>query len=98
MYRKDTKLDGQFVNLSLDNQRGTMLVKDVSMGGIGFTVIGRNNIQKNHKLEVTFTLDDIHTSVISKQVVVRVVRDKFVGCEFRHANEYDKELGFYLMP
>jgi hypothetical protein len=98
MYRKDTNLDGNFVNLSLDNARGVMIVKDVSMGGIGFTVIGRNTIQPGHELEVTFTLDDANHSVISKQVMVRVVRDKFVGCEFKHAHEYDKSLGFYLMP
>jgi transcription elongation factor Elf1 len=98
MYRKDTNLNGQFVNLSLNNERGTMLVTDVSMGGIGFTVIGRNRIQIDHDLEVTFTLDDSHSSVISKQVTVKIVRDKFIGCEFRHAHEYDKALGFYLMP
>lgn len=98
MYRKDTNLNGQFVNLSLNNERGTMLVTDVSMGGIGFTVIGRNRIQIDHDLEVTFTLDDSHSSVISKQVIVKIVQDKFVGCEFRHAHEYDKALGFYLMP
>ncbi|MBE9519834.1 MAG: PilZ domain-containing protein [Proteobacteria bacterium] len=98
MYRKDTNLNGQFVNISLNNERGSMLVTDVSMGGIGFTVVGRNRIEVDHELEVTFTLDDSHSSVISKQVLVKIVRDKFVGCEFRHAHEYDKALGFYLMP
>ena len=98
MYRKDTNLNGQFVNLSLNNERGTMLVTDVSMGGMGFTVIGRNRVQVDHDLEVTFSLDDSHSSVISKQVTVKIVRDKLVGCEFRHAHEYDKALGFYLMP
>jgi hypothetical protein len=98
MYRKDTNLNGQFTNLSLNNEKGSMLVKDVSMGGIGFTVIGRNRIQKEHELEVVFTLDDAHSSVIKKQVVVKIVRDKFVGCEFLSAYEYDKALGFYLMP
>ena len=97
-YRKDTNLNGQFVNLSLNNEKGTMLVTDISMGGIGFTVIGRNNIQVDHDLEVTFTLDDSHSSVISKQVIVKIVRDKFVGCEYRYAHENDKALGFYLMP
>ena len=98
MYRKETNLNGQFVNVSLDYERGAMLVKDVSMGGVGFTVVGRNKIQQGHELEVTFTLDDSHKSVISKLVIVRIVREKFVGCEFRHAHEYDKALGFYLMP
>jgi hypothetical protein len=98
MYRKDTNLNGQFVNLSLNSERGAMLVTDVSMGGIGFTVIGRNRIQIDHDLEISFSLDDSHSSVISKQVIVKIVQDKFVGCEFRHAHEYDKALGFYLMP
>ena len=97
-YRKETKLNGHFVNLSLNNEKGAMIVKNASVGGLGFTVIGRNRIQKDHQLEVTFTLDDPHSSVISVPVVVRFVRNTFVGCDFRHAHEYDKALGFYLMP
>jgi len=98
IYRKNTELNGRFVNLSLDNDRGSMVVNDISMGGLGFTVTGRNRVETDHDLEVTFTLDDSHSSVISKQVIVRIVRKNFVGCEFRHAHEYDKALGFYLMP
>jgi len=98
MYRKSTNLKGRYINLSLNNELGMMIVKDVSMGGIGFEVVGGNRIKKEHELMVTFTLDDSHSSVIKKQVVVRNVRDKFVGCEFLHAHEYDKALGFYLRP
>ena len=97
-YRKETKLNGHFVNLSLNNERGAMIVKNTSICGIGFTVIGTNNIQKDNQLEVTFTLDDLHSSVISKQAVVRFVREMFVGCDFQDANDCDKALGFYLMP
>ena len=98
MYRKSTNLKGSYINLSLDNENGMMIVKDVSMGGIGLQVVGINRIEKNHELIVTFTLDDTHASVIKKQVVVRIVVDNFVGCEFLHAHEYDKALGFYLLP
>ncbi len=98
MYRKDTNLKGRYVNLSLNNETGAMVVKDVSMGGIGFEAVGANRIERDHELEVTFTLDDTHSSVIKKVVVVRIVRDKFVGSEFLHAHEYDKALGFYLLP
>jgi hypothetical protein len=98
MYRKNTNLKGRYVNLSLDNETGTMVVQDVSMGGIGFQAVGANRIEKNHELEVTFTLDDTHSSVIKKTVVVRIVRNNFVGCEFLHSHEYDKALGFYLLP
>jgi len=98
LYRKTVSLNGKYVNLSQNNESGMMIVKDVSMGGIGFEAVGVSSIEKGHELEVTFTLDDTHASVIKKQVVVRIVRDKFVGCEFVHAHKYDKALGFYLMP
>ena len=98
MYRKDASLKGSYVNLSQKNQSGRMIVKDVSMGGIGFQAVGGNRIKNEDELEITFTLDDTHSSVIKKQVVVRIVRDQFVGCEYLHAQEYDKALGFYLLP
>lgn len=98
MYRKSTNLNGRYVNLSLNNSHGRMIVKDVSMGGIGFEAVGANSIEVEHELEVTFTLDDTHSSVIKKQVTVKIVRGSFVGCEFLHAYEYDKALGFYLLP
>ncbi|MBW2467016.1 MAG: PilZ domain-containing protein [Deltaproteobacteria bacterium] len=98
MYRKSTNLKGSYMNTSLDNEVGMMIVKDVSMGGVGFEVIGKNRIKEDHELTVTFTLDDTHSSVIKKQVVVRIVNNKFVGCEFTHAFEYNKALGFYLLP
>ena len=98
MYRKSAHLSGKYINLSLDNESGMMIVKDISMGGVGFEAVGRCRIEKDHELEVTFTLDDTHSSVIKKMVVVRIVRGKFVGCEYLHANEYDKALGFYLLP
>ncbi len=98
MYRKSTNLNGRYINLSLGNETGVMIVKDVSMGGIGFEAVGSCRISVEHELKVAFTLDDTHSSVIEKMVVVRIVRGKFVGCEFLHAHEYDKALGFYLLP
>ena len=98
MYRKSTNLNGRYVNHSMKNETGMMIVKDVSMGGIGFEAVGACRIEVGHELEVTFTLDDTHASVIKKLVVVRIVRNRFVGCEFIHAHEYDKALGFYLLP
>lgn len=98
MYRRSTNLKGSYINISLNNEIGMMIVKDVSMGGIGFEAIGGNRIEKEHELDVTFTLDDTHSSVIKKQVVVRIVSANYVGCEFIHAHEYNKALGFYLLP
>lgn len=99
LFRKSTHLEGTYSNLSLDDDdAGQIIVTNVSMGGIGFKTIEDNKIEVDHELDVSFTLDDVHSSVIKKQVVVRIVQDKFVGCEFLHLHHYDKALGFYLLP
>jgi hypothetical protein len=98
LYRKNTNLNGSYINFSRDNEKGKMIVRDISMGGIGFKVLGECNIEKDDELEVTFTLDDTHSSVIKKQVVTRIVQGNYVGCEFLHHFEYDKALGFYILP
>ena len=103
MFRKSTSLRGTYVNHSQQDDRGVLIqgkivVRDISMGGIGFETLGKCSIQKDDELEVTFTLDDKYSSVIIKWVDVKIVRGKYVGCEFSHANEYDKALGFYLLP
>jgi PilZ domain len=102
-FRKNANLRGSYINQSQQDDRGVLLqgkivVRDLSMGGLGFETMGKCTIQPEDELEVTFTLDDQHSSVIKKWVEVRIVRGKYVGCEFTHANEYDKALGFYLLP
>ena len=56
MYRKSTNLKGRYINLSLNNELGMMVVKDVSMGGIGFEAVGGLRIKKGHELMVTLPL------------------------------------------
>jgi len=97
-HRKKTNLKGRYVNLSHENEVGIMIVKDLSMGGIGFEAVGEILIKKGHELELTFNLDDEDSSLIRKLVVVKVVKGRYVGCEFRHSFGYDKALGFYLAP
>jgi len=97
-HRKKTNLKGRYVNLSHENAVGIMIVKDVSLGGIGFEAVGEILIKKEHELEVTFNLDDEDSSLIRKRVVVIIVKGRYVGCEFQHSFGYDKALGFYLAP
>jgi hypothetical protein len=98
MFRKSTSLKGKYTNLSLDDDSGPMIVQDVSMGGIGFEILGEILLEKEHDLEVTFTLDDKDSSFIRKLVVVKIVKGRYVGCEFKSSFGYDKALGFYLTP
>jgi hypothetical protein len=84
-HRKKTNLIGYYSRLPACKESHGMLVKNISQTGIGF-------------VRVTFTLDDAKQSKIEKNVVVRVIEDKYVGCEFTDPSIFDKTLGFYLMP
>jgi hypothetical protein len=75
-----------------------MLVRDVSQAGIRFVTLASHNLSEGDEGKVRFTLDDMRRSEIERNVIVRCVADKNVGCEFTDAVPYDKVLGFYLMP
>ena len=98
MFRKETELHGLYVNYSQKNDQNKILVKNVSMSGIGFITQGEHRIEKDHKLKVEFTLDNENKPIITREVLVRHVRKNFIGCEFIKMAGYDKVLGFYLMP
>lgn len=96
-YRKDAKLAGEFQTLPNGKSRGKLTVVNVSKGGVGAQIIGFNHCRIGDELRVSFNLDDRHHSLIEKRVVVRLVKQNYIGCEFLDANTADKALGFYLM-
>jgi len=96
-YRKATKLTGDFFGVSKEGIRGKMLILNISKGGIGAQVLGMNNNQVGDELKVRFTLNDQHSSLIEKRVVVRLVKQNYLGCEFLDVDIHDKALGFYMM-
>ncbi len=97
-HRKKTNLKGYYSRLPACKESHGMLVKNISQTGIGFATFAPHNLMKSSEVRVTFTLDDAKQSKIEKDVVVRVIEDKYVGCEFTDPSKFDKALGFYLMP
>lgn len=98
-YRKATNLAGSYVNLSLnEEQRHNMTVKNASLTGLGFNTKGKHKIEKGHELEVRFLLDGSSDAIINERVIVRLVEEKFIGCEFLAQGTFNKSLGFYLLP
>jgi hypothetical protein len=67
------------------------------MGGLGFKLREPGDIGPGDIVKVSFNLDDQRRSHISRQVEVRIVRDRYVGAEFISERDMDKHLGFYLM-
>ena len=97
-YRKKTNLDGYYSKPSTSKEWDHILVKNISLTGIGFETLTTHNLKENDELEVKFTLDDMKRTEIKKRVAVRVVKDKYIGCEFEDRGQFDNELSFYLMP
>jgi len=73
-------------------------IKNISMGGLGFTALNKVRVQVGDRLKVKFTLDKIPPEIIEKEAVVRTIKDYYIGCEFIEESAYpDRTLGFYLM-
>jgi hypothetical protein len=102
MNRKETQLKGRYVNQSLDNDKGGILVNNISMNGIGFYTVSSHKIEKDNILHVDFKIDDAQKTFISREVIVRRVAKgnnfDHVGAEYVNVDEYDKYLDFYLLP
>lgn len=95
-YRKPTNLSGTYAMIAPAAGGGLMLVKNVSLTGIGFEVSGHHSIQPGQKALIEFTLDNRKESRIRKQITVRSIRGNFIGGEFLQDQAFEKDLGFYL--
>jgi hypothetical protein len=95
-YRKAVRLPGKYKDLN-GPKRGAVVIKDLSMGGIGFTCDPTHKLEPGDHLEVVFQLDDAQKSEIRLLVTVRSVKGDFVGAERTDKQGYQGALGFYLM-
>ena len=94
-YRKKVNLYGTCSMHGIDEEH--IFIEDISSGGLGFK-INRGTVDKGDTLSVEFVLDDNARSTISENVIVRHVKDRFIGVEFVDPCEHTKKvLGFYLL-
>ena len=94
-YRKKVRLAGTMRNLRT-RKVTDIVVRDLSGGGIGFTVLNQIVPEIGDVLDLDFTLDNANRSKISIQVSVRAVKERFIGSQFA-TQVIPRELGFYLM-
>lgn len=95
-YRKPTNLRGTYAMHPPAGGGGLIKVKNVSLTGLCFEVIGHHDIKISQKATVDFTLDDRKETRIKKTVTVRSVNGLAIGCEFHQDQAFEKDLGFYL--
>jgi hypothetical protein len=95
--RKKTHLRGTYINHSQDDCDGVLTVQDLSVTGLSFTCLDVTKFKEGDELSITFTLDDEQQTEISKNVVVRNVRQRSVGCQYETAEEsFGSPLGYYV--
>ena len=102
-HRKTVNLRGVFMRgpgdrLALKSDDwGHIEVYNLSRRGIGFKVPGKADIRVGDRFQVKFTLDNTAHSIIQKEVVVRSVVERMIGCQFEGQDACDVTLGFYMM-
>jgi hypothetical protein len=94
-FRNDVRLSGEYLILGKEG-KGEIVIKDLSMTGIGFECLSPNSISENDTLIVKFRLDDLKKSEIRTPVNVRWVRDLTIGAQFRNPTSLEKYLRSYL--
>lgn len=96
-YRKETNLPGEYISRK-DARRMRIIIKNISMRGVGFATTEEHNLVLEDVLKINFRLDDKCHTEINRDVTVRFLKDRYVGTEFLYPSQEDKDLGFYLMP
>jgi predicted Zn finger-like uncharacterized protein len=95
--RKDTYLEGYYAKLPGSEDWSRMLAKNISLVGLGFVTLTRPNIKKGDPIRIKLSSDNAGHSDTDKNAIVRVVNDKFVGCEFTDQIRFDDGWAFSLL-
>ncbi len=97
--RKKTYLRGTYINHSQKGSSGDLNIKNISVVGLEFTSLNVQDFKVDDELTIKFNLDNKHKSKISKNVIVREIRRRSVGCEFETSGDlaFVGPLGNYVM-
>ena len=77
---------------------GKLIIQDISLGGISFTSLDVENFNVGDEFRVNFSLNDEQLTEIKKDVIVRNIRQRIVGCAFKQPEDvYGGPLGYYIV-
>ena len=94
-YRKKVQLAGEYFVQEKD-EKGKILIEDISMSGIRFASLKQHNISRNDTVELKFTLDNPMRTEIHTLVKIIWIIDRNVGAQYIDPKSLEKDLGFYL--
>jgi hypothetical protein len=94
-FRKTVQLSGEYFDQEKD-EKGEILIEDISMTGIRFSTLEPHNISRNDTVELKFTLDNPMRTEINTLVKIRWIVDLNVGAQYVDQNRFKQDLVFYL--
>jgi len=97
-FRKNVGLTGSYNLLPPASGGGRLHISNISRTGIGFTVTGTHSIEPGQKAQVEFTLSNTKKTKLNKKVEIVSVKANFIGCLFLDDQQFEKDLGFFLLP
>jgi len=103
-YRKNTKLSGLYKldGSTKDDYRGSgeaqeAVIENISKYGLGFKMMTPDTLKVGDILHMKFVLDNSKRTVVSKKVIVKRVKENFVGVQFvKSVDSSEPDLAFYL--
>jgi hypothetical protein len=95
-HRKSVMFPGKIFDASSNKEIDDVNITSLSVTGIGFELTSYQGVNVNDILKISFSLVDNIDSTIYEEIVVKHVKDNFVGAEFRDQDKYQYELDFFM--
>jgi hypothetical protein len=94
-YRKVVRLSGDYFVQEKD-EKGEVLIKNISITGINFRTLKPNNISKDDIVELEFILDNRNKTELHSLVKIMWVSDLKVAGQFIDESSLKQDLVLYL--
>jgi len=95
--RKKVNLRGTYINHSQKDKTGNLIIKDISVVGLAFSNLDGQIFNMGDELSLEFTLDDEHETKIKKEVIVRIIHQISIGCDFINSEDFlGSQLSHYI--
>jgi PilZ domain-containing protein len=97
-HRRNVIIPGKLFHVDSRREADDILIKSISVTGVGFETKSLRGIKVGDTFEVAFLLKDSFDAAVRESVVVKRVQGNFIGAEFLEKDNYNYELDFYVMP
>ena len=94
-HREEVRLSGEYFSQEKD-EKGQVLIKDISMTGIKFETLKPHNISKDDAVDLKFTLDNPDKTELQTLAKIMWVVDQTIGAHFIDQSRIKQDLVFYL--